>query len=157
MSGGQICPVAVASLHILDGGKQLASVPGNNHSCGRGDAGTNFKKANLTAVALVAPPPAGRQVVGKGLARGLKIVGKGLTKSWNVLVNIEVPVSGAEAVMNHMRAKYVHRTPVTPVIVAGDFNITRHVLLSTTGDNDSRWGAVGNDKDFIMPCAYLLG
>lgn len=58
--------MAVASLHIVDGGTQVKQVNGdvNNHSC---NGSRTFKKDNLAALALVAPPPAGWQRVGKEL------------------------------------------------------------------------------------------
>ena len=70
--------LAVASFHIVDGGKRVNYGRGAvNHSCGSKAAGTRFKKDNLSAVALVASPP-----VGKWLALAWQRRGNGLANGW---------------------------------------------------------------------------
>lgn len=64
-----------------------------------------------------------------------------------------VPVYGAEAVMRQLYAG--HALSGTPIILAGDFNLTKNELLDAmqTTANGREWGVLGNDRDFMMPCA----
>lgn len=55
-----------------------------------------------------------------------------------------------------MRQLYAgHALSGTPIILAGDFNLTKNELLDAmqTTANGREWGVLGNDRDFMMPCA----
>lgn len=64
-------------------------------------------------------------------------------------------VSGVEAVMRWMYEDHVRHG--TPVILAGDFNLTSDDVQWTMESADREWGAMGSNRDFILPCTHLRG